>query len=515
MLFDEGKSSMLIGSMMKKLLSYATSSIVMIVFALSGHADHFPDPDEQCLQTDSQAEKHLNKSIDWMRLERQTPTASGVRLGEHFIAQNCEQYQGGLPALGKEITTQLEQGLACMSQLPGRFHEDAVTLTSLLLNPPRPITLQCGRTKDDQQKQNIEASFQSSSTVARAHMCSDKKNFPGIDINLTALEEEKYKNQDWVLHEFVHLLGYKHTGGVDYTYLVSMCCLHDRKSIREQACNLIRKIENKPMEQDVYTFYALVRDASEPLDAFFKAELNALLGLLGAEPNYVFDTISAVLPVAWGGTSTSERALQRASQKKKLPYIEKVFRRIIHLYVESEAEQEKIERILDGTSLCLHEDSTGVCLQSREFHTNLPSEQKWARELFSVGQPLLGIAAYSMALEVVDPWLPSDKKQALKQWATDKLVTPFYPVTDPIDNQKQAFAWELGRLSHAFSQWYSNDILAKVYKQKAQKLAQKLCGAFSDYEKVQLMKVTTLSPTEEEYGLKALASLQVCKPPKK
>lgn len=503
---------------MKKAYFLLVFSWVVLVSS-SGYAA-FPPEENRCFQPNPQAQQLLGKKLSWLRLHQQTPTPQGVFLGERFIANGCERYRGGLRGLAREIKTELEKGLACMSKLPGSLHQEAVALMSLLERPPRPILLQCGREWNQKTLAGGELSFSAQDTqdapfIARVYGCAVSEEFPRIDINLTALEKINYEYHEWVLHEFTHPLGYMHTGGVDYSYLISMCCLGADPRKKARACDLIQRMHNPPTEEDVYAFYALQQGAEY---LFLRYELNSLLALFGAKPNRILDFIHAVYPVGLGGIPSSERALQRASVQKKLQYAKKVFQRIIHLYGGDPAEQAHRRPTSKPISVCLRHKANGACAQNKLFHPTVSSEQKWTRELPVSGQPLLGIAAYSMALEMLAPWIPSYTKKELEELVTKELFLPFYPPTDPIDSQKRAFAWEVGKLVWRYKEREKgkkldgSDRLDPINTERAIQWSQQLCQQFSEKEERQLQAIPSLLSIYYRAELDSLVSPKLCQP---
>lgn len=502
---------------MKRIYFLLLFSLVVLVSS-SGYGDFFPEED-RCFQANPQAEHLLGKKLDWLHLHHQTPTPQGVFLGERFIANGCEHYRGGLRGLARELKTELEKGLACMSKLPGSLHQEAVALMSLLERPPRPIRLQCGREWNQATLTGAELSFsaqdlQDASFLARVYGCAGSEEFPRIDINLTALERINYSHHEWVLHEFTHPLGYMHTGGVDYSHLVSMCCLGANPTKKARACDLIQRMHNPPTEEDVYAFYAL-QQGEESL--FLRFELNHLLALFGAKPDRILDFIHAVYPVGLGGVPSAERALQQAAFQKKLQYAKKVFRRIIRLYGGDPAQQIRWKPTQKLISVCLRHNANGTCIQNKRFHPTVPIEKKWTRELSVMGQPLLGIAAYSMALEMLAPWLPASTRKELEELVNRELLLPFYPATDPLDSQKRAFAWELGKLAWRYKEREKgkkldgSDRLNPINTESTMKWSQQLCQQFSEKEERQLQAIPSLLNIHYRTALDSLVPPKTCR----
>jgi len=189
----------------------------------------------------------LIKDVSWINARAGKPNGTDVPLGHGIVARNCQAFpEGGVDGVSRAITEGLKEGLACLAELSPKRRMDAAKMLALLGQGPgaKPLLIQC--TDPYEVGDPVDHEPGPARYVGKAAMCPSPA-FPRVTLhsaNNKGAPPEAI--QATILHEMMHLIGYKHAQGADMPYLAEICCIKGYKStyIQSSACKIIKTEEN-------------------------------------------------------------------------------------------------------------------------------------------------------------------------------------------------------------------------------------------------------------------------------
>ncbi|MBI3554723.1 MAG: hypothetical protein HY074_00495 [Deltaproteobacteria bacterium] len=207
--------------------------------------------------------------------------------------KNCSAELLPQPELGLALTSGIQDGLRCLAgktrgDLGADRKTDFARLLSFFEHPPKPPSVvECYNAdssyegQDTKRRNSMLKSLGSS--VARAAPPSGE-NPPRIEVNEVNLYAQgaRADRSRVLFHETLHWLGYKHSEGVDATYLIEQCCF--AKS--DAACSLLRDSDSSRVPRMGWTSTEYLKRYTEIMLKEGKpmvAMQTAFAGLLSAD----------------------------------------------------------------------------------------------------------------------------------------------------------------------------------------------------------------------------------------